>query len=48
MNNSSFLSKVARGDDALDDWEFWTGEEDTHYANDPTRERAGSEVDGTL
>ena len=35
------------GADALDDWEFWMGEEHTHYANDPTRERADTEIDGT-
>ena len=34
------------GSDALDDWEFWMGEEDVHYARDPTRERSDLVVDG--
>ena len=39
---------VARdGDEALDDWESWMSEEDAHYANDPTRERADTQIDGT-
>lgn len=32
---------------ALDDWEFWMGEEDAHYERDPTRERADIVIDGT-
>ena len=35
------------GEDALDNWEFWMGEEDAHYARDPTRERADVLIDGT-
>jgi uridine kinase len=34
------------GPEALDDWEFWMGEEDTHYERDPTRERADVVIDG--
>lgn len=35
------------GPEALDDWEIWMGEEDAHYANDPTRDRADTEIDDT-
>jgi uridine kinase len=35
------------GEDALDDWEFWMGEEDDHYQRDPTRERCDVVIDGT-
>ena len=35
------------GEDALDDWEFWMGEEDTHYERDPTRDRSDVVIDGT-
>jgi uridine kinase len=35
------------GDDALEDWEVWMGEEDLHYERDPTRERADFVIDGT-
>jgi uridine kinase len=34
------------GPEAMDDWEFWMGEEDAHYQRDPTRERADLIVDG--
>jgi uridine kinase len=34
------------GEDALDDWEIWMAEEDAHYAQDPTRERADAIIDG--
>lgn len=38
---------VARdGEDALEDWEVWMGNEDAHYERDPTRERADVIVDG--
>lgn len=35
------------GEDALDEWEFWMGEEDDHYQRDPTRERSNVVIDGT-
>ena len=34
------------GEQALDDWEIWMGEEDAHFARDPTRKRADVIVDG--
>ena len=35
------------GPEALDDWKIWMGEEDAHFANDPTRDRADTQIDGT-
>ena len=35
------------GIDARSDWDAWMAEEDVHFANDPTRERADLVVDGT-
>ena len=36
------------GQDALADWQMWMAEEDAHYANDPTRQRADVIIDGTV
>jgi uridine kinase len=35
------------GEDALEDWEIWMGEEDAHYGRDPTRQRSDLVIDGT-
>ena len=35
------------GEDALDNWKSWMGEEDAHYERDPTRERSDVVIDGT-
>lgn len=35
------------GEEVLEDWEVWMGEEDAHYERDPTRQRSDMVIDGT-